>query len=294
MCVKSAASLVWNTLHFVCCCDVTSATPGLSFPPSLQHFELGGDVFEPSVLAATTHLTELNLGRFGFHQFIVDDEGDVSGGARLLGFLSQLQHLDCLRLSHAQCNWPPASPAYQALVTSSSTLRVLLIDFHGLPDSVFAHVFPSAPSHLVLPRLEDLCVVGIPPGAVAGVVGCCPVLQKLSLGMAAPGCAHLAALSQLSALTCLELLLKAEDDGGEGVSSAVPIQSVAGLTRLQELSVQLTARGQGYQDLLPLSVLPLTALQQLTSLRCESLCELETQVGACFGQADPALVLAHQ
>jgi len=49
-----------QTLHIVGCCDLISATPGLSLPPSLQHLELC-DTFEPSIMAAATQLTHLDL-----------------------------------------------------------------------------------------------------------------------------------------------------------------------------------------------------------------------------------------
>jgi len=49
-----------RTLNIIGCCDLASATPGLSLLPSLQHLELCG-AFEPSLLAAATQLTHLDL-----------------------------------------------------------------------------------------------------------------------------------------------------------------------------------------------------------------------------------------
>jgi len=265
-----------HTLRVMDCPELTSAVPGLSLPPSLQHLELcythTHHVCEPSVLAAATQLTCLILD--GGH-VEDEDEGGVSDGACLLEVLSKLQHLDTLRLYGVDIDWPPASSAYQALVASSSKLRVLQIEC-GLPDGACAHMFPSAPSHVVLPLLEVLGVSCIPPGAVAGVVRCCPALQQLTLWAEAPGCAHLAALSQLSALTRLAVFLEPEDDGGNGASTALSIQGLAGLSSLQDLIVCLRTEG----DASCKDMLPLTALRQLTKLVGFGSYNLETQVGA--------------
>jgi len=245
-----------HTLNLSHCCMLWSDTPGLSLPPSLQHLELGGDCFQPSVLGAAAQLTHLDLA-----DAYIENEGGVVGGSWLLEFLSKQQALDHLCLSRSSTYWPPPSAVFQALVASSSTLRVLDIDDCYLQDGVFAHIFPPAPSPaLVLPRLEDLVVSQLPPGAVAGLVRSCPALQRATLRVEPLG-AHLAALSQLSALTSLQLPLEPQADGNDNARIAESIQSVAGLTRLQELHLWLHAccvlRWQ--------VVLPLTALRQLTS-----------------------------
>jgi len=248
-----------HTLHIVGCCDLTSSTPGLSLPPSLQHLELR-DAFEPSVLAAATQLTHLDLKC----QW-VSDEGDASVGACLLGVLSKLQHLEYLRLSLLHINWPPASPAYQALVASSNKLRVLRVELCRLPDGAFAHIFPSAPALVVLPRLEELGVSCIPPYDVPRIVRCCPALQQLALSLIF-GTWHLTALNQLSALSRLELS-QANCPGIPDPGTAVSIHSVARLTKLQDLA--LTVHDMPWPvegSHAPQALLPLTALQGLTRL----------------------------
>jgi len=277
-----------HTLHIKDCSELMSVTPGLSLPPSLQHLELyytQYGVFEPSVLAAATQLTHLDLQTD-------EDMGGVRDGACVLEVLSKLQHLDYLNFSPLECNLPPPSPAYQAWVASSSKLRVLHVGSCDLPDGALAHIFPSAPSLVVLPRLEELYVYQIPPGAMAGVMRCCPALQRLALGGELPGCTHLAALSQLSALTRLEVTLEADDDSRDGASTAATIQSLAGLTRLQEFSATVPI-GEGGRVTRRHDLLPLTALRQLTKLEgffCGLRYNLETQVGAYIRY--PALVPA--
>lgn len=234
------------------CRMLVTATPGVSLPPSVQHFSFYGSL-RPSVLAAATQLTFLNLA-----EVIIEGQGGVSGGACLLEVLARLQHLDFLSLSEAETRWPAPSFAYQALVASSSTLRCLDVSECGLPAAAFAFTFPSASSHdVMLTSLEELSMSDMQGDTVADMVKCCPALRQLWINV--DGGAHLAALSGLSALTLLELKLHREDDGG---SYAVSIQCLSGLTQLHSLGFEIpSVLGTEHQ-----SLLPLTALQQLTRL----------------------------
>jgi len=258
-------------------------------PPSLQRFEFHG-VLGPSVLAAATQLTHLNLDDAN-----VKGEGGVGGGACLLGVLPKLQHLDTLCLCAPEVDWPPPSPAYQALVTCSSKLRVLHVEWCDLPVGALAHIFPSAPSYkIMLTKLEDVVFHGPRWDAVvvASLVRCCPAL--LQLGMDSKGSAHLTALNQLSALTHLDLwltleddnVLDSDDDSDDGASTAVPIQGLAGLTRLKTLDLKFHTSEESPSPGLQ-ALLPLTALRRLTELSCRwrhqpLLITLKTKVGALW------------
>lgn len=188
----------------------------------------------------------------------------MSGGACLLEVLAKLQHLDFLSLFEAETRWPAApSSAYQGLVASSSKLRFLYVSNCGLPAAAPAFMFPAASPHdVLLTRLEELSMSDMPGNTVADMVKCCPALRQLWFNV--DGGAHLAALSGLSALILLELNLHPEDDGG---SYAVSIQCLSGLTQLHRLGLELPyIPGTGHQ-----SLLPLTALQQLTRLHSNHL-----------------------
>jgi len=265
-----------HTLHIVDCCELTLATPGLSLPPSLQRLVLCGG-FQPSVLAAATQLTHLDLGG-------AVELSDTR--VCLLGILAKLQHLDYLCLSTLDTAWPRLSPAYQAFITSSSVLRVLRIDRCHLPDGALAHVLPSAPSHIMLPRLEVLAAY-IPRDALENVLRSCPALQQLTL-TAREGefleTPQLAALSHLSALSCLDLSLEAST-ADASTATAVSIQSLAGLDRLQDLTLWLHGVPEPVEGphALPQALLPLTALLGLTRLQCAAggqRVRLSKQVGA--------------
>jgi len=204
------------------------------------------------IQASCSRLTHLDL-----HCATVMDEGGVSGGMFLLEWLPKLQHLEYLRLSGAYVNWPPRSPAFQPLVASCSKLRTLDI---GACNGVLAHTFPHSPSHdVVLTSLEVLKATDITQEAVLKLVRCCPALMSLTIE--SQGGDHLTALSQLSALTTLKLSL--QPGGGGATSTEVAIEVVAGLTRLQDLSVWLPPpyRTQAsWQDVLPLTLRQATRL----------------------------------
>jgi len=240
------------------CCMLSGGR--FCLPPALQRFDYSG-ALGPSILAAATRLTRLRLDNASFQ-----GEGGANGGTCFLRALPKLQQLDYLALCTVDTNWPPPSPAYQALVTCSSKLRVLIIEDCQLPNEAFAHVLPSAPSKkLMLPRLEILKLHGVflDGATYANFISCCPSLRQL--GIDAEWRSHLAALSQLSALTYLELLMYLEDDfdDDDDSSDILPSEAMQGVAELSQLR-------HIYFDIKSCpryaNPLPLTALRQLTAL----------------------------
>jgi len=224
-----------------------AAPGGFALPSSLRRLVFA-DLLEPSVLAAATQLTYLNLS-----DAVIEGQGDALSGSCLLGALSELHHLDTLCLSWVGVDWPPASLAYQAILASSS-LRSLTINLRNLPAGVFNYLFsPDPPQQLVRTCLEELtvmCEAPLDTRVLCGLVGVCPSLQQLNVCLA--GGPDLNELSKLAALT--RLVLRSSD--------TVCAQYVAILTRLHELSLWFDLPDKPG---LP-SLLELTALRQLTRL----------------------------
>jgi len=246
------------------------AAPGLALSQSLRSLVITGmhgrsitcPVLGPSVLAALTRLTRLKLAGVR-----VKGEGEVGGGLCLLQAVSKLQRLRRLVFARLDVEWPPPSPAYQAVVASSK-LRWLTWADCQLPPGVFAHIFPCPHSDqhgelvsFVIQECGALCsrCRTTSSAVVANLASCCPALQELQI--AVDGWVCLTPLCQLSALA--SLLLKV-DGGPDG--TAASIHSLSGLTGLRSLHLKTQ---QLSTAAISRVLLPLTALRQLNTFSCQ-------------------------
>lgn len=161
-----------------------------------------------------------------------------------------------------------SAPSYAAL-SASSRLQCLKLPWFPLPPSAWQHVF--APGRKLL-ELQDLTIAGIsseeasPVDDMAGLVSCCPNLQRLNLdasvyhwGLRGRQLEPLTALTHLTELT---------------VTFNVPhlrsaAKGLAQLTGLQSLTIHTVGCPQSKMAVskTEAELLPLTQLRQLTCLR---------------------------
>jgi len=250
-------------------CWLDSTAPNtFPFPASLQHLCFTGD-FGPGALEGALQLTGLELygGSYRVNAaaddsddfYDSDDEVYDEGGRYLLGVLPKLQHLSTLKVCGLQIDWPPSSPDYTALVPS--ILRSLTLGA-DLFEGAWAHVFSTSPPRaLQLTKLELPGVFifkpSMDPGNIRAMVSCCPLLQELLLKVQAGP--HLTSLTQLSALTRLELVVASDSDADITVAT----QCLSGLTSLLHLELYPRKHDRITDE----ALLPLTALRQLTRLK---------------------------
>lgn len=269
-------------------------TSGFILPASLKDVSLTFVVLSPAVLAAATQLTRLVL-----EEVNVDGGSGLSGGSCLLEALSKLQHLDTFHVWGAEVDWPPASPAYSALLASSRLRDVVL--HCQLPLGAAAQVFARSDKLQFL--LELVIQQQVTPWSVAdvsSVVSCCPALLELNLEIPTDTWADDLVLTALSQLTSLTGLFLEVDVGIRNIAACV--RCLAALTRLRALELWLgdfsDSDHHGSSGTLPASqvLLPLAALRQLTGLHfnnCGRRLRVSNKVCHCQCRLCPGCARCH-
>jgi len=227
--------------------------PG-GLPTSLRALQCHIDVLDPALLSTLTNMQRLEIEGDDLNHFCL--EGGAGGDA-LLRAMAQLQQLEDLWLSGLECEWPPMSIDHPALTASSSLTRLHL---STSSPPAWEHVFP--PGRV----LQSITINGDYPvsqlqAAVKQLVACCPKLQDLCLHCTLSPMVDMAMLGQLSALTALNANYSSVSDVGEACQV---LHQFACLTRLADLNLSFSCS----KTLEVSALLPLTALRQLTHLKC--------------------------
>jgi hypothetical protein len=233
----------------------------------LTRLELTGQVvLAHGVLATLTQLQHLRVTLFNRADRTLRDQQGLHQRTwqQLQGQLSQLQALQQLTHLAVRCDSrregnPPAA-AFSAL-TASSKLQHLDISKCRLPSDAWQHVFPTGRQLPELQYLDISDVQTLPRGPAAApeatrLVSCCPGLQCLDMRNLQYSAEFLAPLQGLSGLHTLRLGSRIQEEGGPP-----PVEAVAQLTGLRELTLSSPRSGGG--------LLQLTQLQQLTLLEFE-------------------------
>lgn len=245
-------------------------SPGFCLPPTLtclvleSHWDDSTSALEPTLLHSLTNLEVLNVGNAA----LTGSCGGGGGGAALLAALPQLQKLQHLHLCDISANWPAVSSvSYSALVPSSGLTSYQVQQCVMMPVGVLQHIFTAS---RVLPNLRSVCANDGQwsrqvtarqwnQAVVANIASCCPALQELRCNLP-PHVTSLAPLQQLSGLTYLSVL----QPGGTTADCQAMLQACAALTSLHSLTLLFITNDGFSHD----SLVPLTALQQLTYLIC--------------------------
>lgn len=238
---------------------------GWTLPASLLDVCLSADgscvvLLDPSVLSNAANLTRLQLANT-----TCECPAGVCDGGSLLSAVANMDQLVVLSLTnlHVQ-SCPPASPVYQALAHSSRLRRLVLNgEDNILSQDAWLHVLPPG---RVLPSLQHLGVRGLQAlsgEVVSRVVSCAPEVKELQLVLDS---LDISLLHPLTALTGLTLSVLSEVAGVEAAAQAIAALSALRALHLVVWTVALD------EDVVPglpstSTLLPLTSLTQLTSLR---------------------------
>ena len=258
-----------------------SSMPDLVFPASLTQLSLCCSVEAGVISLVPDTLESLEMGGAV--------EGPTDGPGSLMACLSRLQQLTYLYLDLEDgMSWPPPGPAYSALTASSDLVYLQLIN---PPAGVWSYVFPEGHK---LPQLDLFGTKALTLDQVfeidassawgaadlRSLVSCCPNLfEFLEDPLHLLHGSHVSVLHKLTCLTNLSLMYGA----GDLASCQVSMKGLAAVTQLQSLSVDL----RGTDSMTVATLLPLTSLKALTSLRCDlgaGLNNAESEASLCYKQ----------
>jgi len=276
-CLELAVENV-TELHFISCLvnlqqltDSSNSIPNITrgllpggLPPSLRVLRLQPTVLDPVVLLGLTNLQELWLVGSS-------NNFELAGGSavQLLEAIAAMQQLEELHLWDVRCVWPPPSATAYSSLTASSNLTCLDLEDCRLPAAALERMFPPAGTLHEFAMFDSNNGSAVLPWQSADVdrlVMHCPALRSVHLGLESS--MDLARLTQLSALTNLDARFAGVpiDDGlfEPGEAGRRIIDMAAKFTGLRDLRLSIAGPGD------VATVLPLTALQQLTALEVQA------------------------
>jgi len=247
--------------------SIPTITRGLvpgGLPASLRVVVLTPTVLDPFVLSGLTNVRKLYLSGS-------TSDFELAGGSavQLLDTIAAMQQLEELQLWNVRCIWPPPSSATYSSLTASSNLTHLQLEDCRLPVGASQRMLPPAGTLHTFAMFDSDNGSAVLPWQsedIDRLVMHCPDLGRVGLGLESSD--DLALLTRLSALTSLEArfagvpidegLFEAGEPGYFIIDTAKKFQ---GLKQLQ-LSIAAPVDMS--------TVLPLTALRQLTHLEVQA------------------------